>query len=99
MNRNNMPRALLIAAALGLGLGATACKKEEPASTMDKAEENVKDAFDARPNEPLKDAAEDMKSAAENAGEAVEQKADQLQQGGPPAVVEPEPATPPPAAQ
>jgi len=79
MNRNT-PRALLIAAALGLGFGVVACKKEEPASAMDKAEENVKDAFDARPNEPLKDAAEDAKSAAENAGQAVEEKAEEVKE-------------------
>ena len=91
MNRNNMPRALLIAAALGLGLGAAACKKEEPASAMDKAEENVKDALDARPNEPMKDAAEDRKSAAENAGQAVEDKAEEVKEDMKDA--------PPPAAQ
>lgn len=72
-------RALLVASALGLGFGVTACKKEEP-TPMEKAEENVKDAFDARPNEELKDAGEDAKSAVENAGDAVEKKADEITQ-------------------
>ncbi|HEY0917260.1 MAG TPA: hypothetical protein VGE22_20440 [Solimonas sp.] len=72
-------RALLVASALGLGFGVTACKKEEP-TPMQKAEENVKDAFDARPNEQMKDAGEDAKSAVENAGDAVEKKADEVTQ-------------------
>ena len=70
-------RALLVATALGLGFGVTACKKEEP-TPMEKATDNVKDAFDARPNEELKDAGEDAKSAVENAGDAVEKKADEI---------------------
>lgn len=85
MNTRNITlRALLLAGALGLGFGVAACKKEEP-TPMEKAEENVKDAFDARPNEQLKDAGEDAKSAMENAGDAVEQKADELKQDPPPA--------------
>ncbi|WP_205527305.1 hypothetical protein [Solimonas sp. K1W22B-7] len=72
-------RALLLASALSLGFGVVACKKEEP-TPMEKAEENVKDAFDARPNEALKDAGEDAKSAVQNAGDAVEQKADEVKQ-------------------
>jgi len=72
-------RSILLATVLGLGFATTACKKEEQ-SGMETAEENVKDALDARPNEPAKDAAEDAKSAMENAGQAVEQKADEMKQ-------------------
>lgn len=71
-------RALLVATAMGLGFGVAACKKDEPPTPMEKAEENVKDALDMRDNEKMKDAGEDAKSAMENAGEAVEEKAEAM---------------------
>lgn len=81
MNASNITmRALLIAAAMGLGLGATACKKQEEPSAMENATDSVKDALDARPNEEMKDAGEDLKSAVENAGDAVEKKADEVKE-------------------
>ncbi|HSW14190.1 MAG TPA: hypothetical protein VLI06_15190 [Solimonas sp.] len=80
MNRHYSLHAILFATALGLGLGATACKKQEEQSGMESAKENVQDALNTRPNEELKDAGEDAKSAMENLGDAAEKKADEIKQ-------------------
>jgi hypothetical protein len=59
-------------AVLTLGMGLTACEKKSE-SSMEKLEDNVKDAFDARPHEKMKDAAEDAGDAIEEAGEAAKE--------------------------
>jgi peptidyl-tRNA hydrolase len=59
---------ILTVALLSLGLGVTACKKDESAT------ENVKDAFNMREHEKLKDAGEDAKEAVQGAAEGVKEE-------------------------
>jgi hypothetical protein len=62
-------KTIMVAALLGLSLGMTACDKKE--GPMEKMSDNVKDGLDARPNEGIKDAGENVKDAAKDAKEEV----------------------------
>lgn len=66
-----LPHAALCAV-LSLGLGLAACEKK-PETALEKFEDKVKDGLDARPNEKLKDAGEDMQDAMKDAGEAMKE--------------------------
>lgn len=59
-------------AVLTLGLGLAACEKK-PETPLEKVEDAVKDGLDARPNEKLKDAAEDVQKAVESSAEAMKE--------------------------
>lgn len=61
-----------LCAVLSLGLGLAACEKK-PETPLEKFEDKVKDGLDARPNEKLKDAGEDMQDAVKDAGAAVKE--------------------------
>lgn len=61
-----------LCAVLTLGLGLAACEKK-PETALERLEDKVKDGLDARPNEKLKDAAEDIQKAAESTEEAVKE--------------------------
>lgn len=58
-------------------LALSGCEK----SGMEKAEDKVNDALDNRPNEELRDAAEDVQDAAKDAGEAVKDVANDVAEG------------------
>lgn len=60
---------LLLAVCLPLTLGLSACEKK-PEGLIEQAQDKVNDALDRRPNEKLKDAAEDLGKAAAEAREA-----------------------------
>ena len=62
MMKNLFP-ILLTAGALA---AITACE-EKPKTTGEKIESKIKDGLDARPNEKLKDAGEDVKDAVKDA--------------------------------
>ena len=81
-----MKITLLTVAAMSSILALAACSKK-PESTetkVEKVENKVKDALDARPNEKLKDAAEDakdaIKDAAKKTGEAAEAAAQKVEE-------------------
>jgi len=59
-------------AVLTLGLGLAACEKK-PETPLEKVEDAVKDSLDTRPNEKLKDAAEDVQKAVESSAEAMKE--------------------------
>ena len=69
MNKS-LKSALLIATIIfGTGLSCvlfTSCEEKKPSLG-----EKIKDGLDARPNEKVKDAAEDVKDAAKDAKDAV----------------------------
>jgi len=54
----------ILVCTLGL-LASTACKRQ-PTTTGEKIEDKVKDGLDARPNEGVRDAAEDVKDAVKD---------------------------------
>jgi hypothetical protein len=62
-------RTVLLAGFLALGTGLAACEKK-PETPAEKLEDKVKDGLEARPNENMKDAAEEAGKAIEDAGEA-----------------------------
>lgn len=70
--------SIFLAALLCVGLGVSACGKEE--SAVESTTESVKDALDVREHEKIKDAAEDMKSAMDNVGEAAKEKAEDVKE-------------------
>lgn len=63
---------IALCAVLTLGLGLAACEKK-PETPLQNLEDKVKDGLDSRPNEKLKDAAEDIEKAADSTGEAMKE--------------------------
>lgn len=59
----------LLLVGLPLALGLSACEKK-PEGLVEQAQDKVNDALDRRPNEKLKDAAEDLGQAAAEAKKA-----------------------------
>ena len=59
------PMKAIISSILGVTLLICACDNR-PKSVGDRVEDRVKDGLDARPNEKLKDAGEDLRDAAKD---------------------------------
>lgn len=56
-------------------LSIAGCGEAPPGGVVEQAREKVDDALDRRPNEKLKDAAEDLQKAAQDAGQAANEMA------------------------